>query len=136
MAAAGLRKSPLVSERFSPLRIPMVAISTPKRLIGVVRSWWTHSTLRKLAQEVGNFPRRILAIRQLPNWAHYRLPRTPDGLPPNSFLLSCSEHIQELRREFPWAGFLDAQILAKAYAEGARWAYGMRHSCNENGRES
>ena len=88
------------------------------------RSWFgPYSAIRRAAREVCNLPRRIAANRELPNWAIYRLPPTPRGLPPNRFRQSCSEGIATLRKECPWAGDLDAQILAKAYAAGCAWAF-------------
>lgn len=102
----------------------------------VLSMWWAHSILRKVAQELGNFPRRILAIRCLPTWALYRLPQTPAGLPANSFLQSCSDYIRAQRGEFRWVGYLDAQILGAAYDEGARWAYGIGGSCNQTRKGS
>lgn len=99
--------------------------------------WWHRSILRRVAQELGNFPRRILAIRCLPKgWGLYLLPDTPAGLPANSFLQSCSEYIRARRVEFRWVGYLDAQILGKAYAEGARWAFGIVGSCSETDKGS
>lgn len=102
------------------------AASLLARLTHLLRApaqWWPHSTLRKLVQEICKFPLRILASRQLPTWGLFRLPQTPQGLPQNSFLKSCSESTQLLCKEHPWAGFLDAQILAESYARGAAWAY-------------
>lgn len=98
------------------------------------RRWWTHSTARKVAQEIHNFFPRILAIRQLPSWGLFRLPRTPTGLPQNRFLQSCSEDILSLCKEHPWAGYLDAQIAAKSYAMGAAWAY--NNFCKQKSKES
>ncbi len=83
-----------------------------------------HSAIRRAAHEVRNLPRRILANRELPNWGWYRLPPTPQGLPPNMFRQSCSEGIAKLREEYPWLGDLDSQILARAYAAGAAWVIG------------
>jgi hypothetical protein len=85
--------------------------------------WWLHSTARKVAREFCNFPARILAIRQLPNWGLFRLPQTPAGLPQNRFLQSCSEDTLSLCREYPWATHLDAQMAAESYARGAAWAH-------------
>ena len=127
MAATELHESPLVSQLRAQLRKPKVGSATPSNRRRSLFPWWPHSTLRKMAMEIRNFPLRILASRQLPNWGLYRLPKTPEGLPPNSFLQSCSECIQGLQEEFPWVGYLDAEILARAYAEGSRWAFG--NSC-------
>jgi len=104
-------------------RTAKLSVSKLKYPFVALRAWWLHSILRKLEQEIGKFPLRILASRQLPTWGLYRLPQTPSGLPQNSFLQSCSESTQLLCKEHPWAGFLDAQILAESYARGAAWAY-------------
>jgi hypothetical protein len=97
-------------------------IATLKHRFSAPFRWWPHSTARKVVQEICNLLPRIAASRQLPKWALFRLPQPPDGFPLNSFLQSCSEDIQSLRREHPWAGYLDAEIAAKAYAMGAAWA--------------
>jgi len=133
-AANDIQSTAPVSELRDRLRTSTNASAKSEfRRNGLVR-WWHHSTLRKVVDEIGKFPRRMVALRQLPNWALYRLPSTHSGLPPNSFLQSCSDCIQELRGEFPWAGYLDAQMLARAYAEGARWAYD--NFCKETRKES
>ena len=122
-AKAGCRKS--VSSLGPDDRLCSARVSSATSLYqkSAFRRWWSHSTLRKLVQEIGKFPLRILASRQLPTWGLFRLPQTPSGLPQNSFLQSCSESTQLLCKEHPWAGFLDAQILAESYARGAAWAY-------------
>lgn len=134
MATSELHTSTLVSELRDRLRISTASNAMHAHRHNGLARWWSHSIARKLAEEIGSFPRRILAIRQLPSWGLYRLPLTPPGLPPNRFLQSCSECIQALRREFRWAGYLDAEIAARAYAEGARWA--IDNSCTEIRRES
>jgi hypothetical protein len=98
-------------------------IAKLKYRLGAPRRWWLHSIARKVAQQICKFPLRILATRQLPNWGLFHLPQTPDGLPPNSFLQSCSEDIQALCKEYPWADYLDAEIAAKSFALGAAWAH-------------
>jgi hypothetical protein len=51
-----------------------------------LRRWWSHCVARKAVQEIYKTVPRILATRQLPTWALFRLPQTPAGLPPNMFL--------------------------------------------------
>ena len=95
-----------------------------------VRGWWQHSYARKLAQEICNFPRRILATLQRPSHVLYCFPPAPDNLPARSYLESCSVDIESLREEYSWAGDLDLQMAARAYQLGCRFA--VRILCTQS----
>jgi hypothetical protein len=79
--------------------------------------------------EVRNLRLRIAAILRTPGVRFGpSLPLSLSGhnpktlYPVNSFLLACSEGIQQLRAEFPWAGNLEATMSARAFLRGAEWA--------------
>jgi hypothetical protein len=102
--------------------------------------WWQSSALRILAEEICNFPRRILAIRRRPHLRFgYTLPTYPtfDGRESQGqgykFALACNADIQRLRQDNPWAGRLDLEMAAEAYQAGADWAIHNICSCKEKG---
>jgi hypothetical protein len=136
MTANVPRKSLLASEQSFPPRMLTASTAKSKRPPAFLGAWWPHSILRKLIKEIRSFPLRMAASLRLPKQALYRLPKTPQGLPPNSWLESCNVCIQELLEEFPWAGYLDAEILGRAYTEGSRWALDNLSSCTEIYKES
>jgi hypothetical protein len=90
---------------------------------------WESSVLKIVIGECYRFPLRILAVLRTPELALG--PKVPLTLwdhspvrlyPPSSFLLACSDHIQHLKNAAPWAGSLEAQLLARAFQLGAQWA--------------
>lgn len=101
-----------------------------------LRAWWQHSYVRKLAQEICNFPRRTLATLQRPSHFRYCFPPVPENLPARSYLESCSRDIESLRDEYPWAGDLDLQMAARAYQLGCRFAVGIRYTQNSSSAQS
>lgn len=93
------------------------------------REWWDCSTLRLLAEEMCNLPRRIQNTLTRKHLRFgYSLPRYPTSDSRESegqgyeFLCACSEDIQKLHLGNPWAGCLDLELAGAAYQAGARWA--------------
>jgi hypothetical protein len=99
---------------------------------------WRCSLARIVLGECYRFPLRILAILRtsesalgpvvpLTLWDHSRARLYP----PSNFSLACIDHIQRLQNEAPWAGYLEAQLLARAFQMGARWgASNNSEKCN------
>ncbi len=88
---------------------------------------WHHSTLRILAEEVRNFPRRIRATLKsayirfgytLPTYLtfDYRESRGQGY----EFASACNRDIKKLHRENPCAGSLELELAAAAYQAGIR----------------
>jgi hypothetical protein len=108
------------------------------------QQWWDCSTLRLVAEEMCNLPRRIqntLARKHLR--FGYSLPLYPscDGSESEGqgygFLSACSEDIQKLHRDNPWAGCLDLELAGAAYRAGAQWAIrAFRKGTNSKAFES
>ena len=105
-----------------------------------LRRWWGCSLLRIMLSECYRFPLRIAAILRTSELAYGPvIPLTlcdhsPARLyPPSSFLLACTSHIQQLQSEVRWVGYLEAQLLAQAFQQGARWAENSgSEKCNVN----
>ena len=119
------RKGPVWAGWYSGCRTPA----------DYLRGWWLHSYARKLAQEICNFPRRILATLQRPSHVLYCFPPVPDNLPARSYLESCSRDIESLREEYAWAGDLDLQVAARAYQLGCRYVVGIYTQSSSSARE-
>jgi hypothetical protein len=97
---------------------------------GSFQKWWDCSTLRLLAEEIRNLPRRIQnALTRKHLRYGYSLPRYPTFDSRESkgqgyeFLCACSEDIQKLYLDNPWAGCLDLELAGAAYQAGAQWAF-------------
>ncbi len=93
------------------------------------RRWWGCSTLRLLAEEICNVPRRIqTALAKSHLRFGYTLPLYPTFDSKESrgqgyvFLCACSEDIKKLHRDNPWTGCLDLELAGAAYQAGAQWA--------------
>ena len=93
--------------------------------LSFAKSWWCRSVLRRVAEELRNFPFRIVATCKRPNLFGARLPRIPANLSPNTFRQSCSENMLKLREEYPWAGWLDLEMAGEAFAAGAAYGSGI-----------
>jgi hypothetical protein len=96
---------------------------------------WERSNLRRVASLLCKLPQRISAtVRERPNCGNgWKLPRSPQGLPPYSFLLSCSEYTRQLRDTCPWTDDLEIQTSAEAFRAGAEWAH--RTACRDSNSE-
>ena len=93
------------------------------------RRWWDCSTVRLLAEEICNLPRRIQTTLAKSHLRFgYTLPLYPTFDSKESegqgyeFLCACSEDIKKLHRDNPWAGCLDLELAGAAYQAGAHWA--------------
>ncbi len=91
--------------------------------------WWDCSTLRLLAEEICNLPRRIQTTLARSHLRFgYSLPLYPTFDSKESqgqgygFLSACSEDIKRLQRDNRWAGCLDLELAGAAYQAGAHWA--------------
>jgi hypothetical protein len=104
--------------------------------LSVPLRWYRHSIVRRVAEEVRNFPRRIAAVLAKPflAWGP-TIPLCPVGDSPenfcevNSWLLACSDDIRQLSNEYPWLGALDFEACFQSYALGAGWYRDNRCSC-------
>jgi len=102
-----------------------------------LRDSWNYSTARILANEIGNFPRRIFAILRRPSLASLGVPLPDDLLGHdlesscllNSFWPACTEGIRRQRKRSPWMGPLDIEMFGEAFQSGAKW--GRNNSCRE-----
>lgn len=113
----------------SELDVPLGSAAYPTLMLGVSRALlvrcWERSNLRRVACLLGRIPPRIGAtVRLRPSWGNgWKLPRNPEGLPHDKFLLSCSECTRQQRDKYPWTDELDMQLCAEAFRAGAEWAY-------------
>ena len=122
--------------------VPAGSASSPMSKLGyrlcAPLRWWSRSILRIMGEEICRFPLRILAI--------LRTRSLRDGVPipldqksldlgsfgvMNSFLLACSEGMQQLRKRHSWIATLEVQIYFQAFAQGAEWSQGNHRPCNE-----
>jgi hypothetical protein len=99
------------------------------------------TTLGIVARELYSLPFRIVAGHKYP----YRqdgveLPVASDlterfPLAFGTVELACTEGegIQRLQQDRPWVGFLDLRLYTKAFAEGARFAFGIAGRDVRNG---
>ena len=106
-----------------------------------LRHQWKCSLLRTILGEFYRFPRRIAAIRRASTIRFG--PAIPLGCEGHTletwdlrhtFVRACSEDIQRLWLEHPWAGALEVQMAAVAYQRGATW--GSRNSYNKDSNEA
>ena len=94
-----------------------------------LRRFWDCSTARLLADEICNLPRRIQTTLSRKHLRFgYSLPLYPTFDSKESegqgyaFLTACSEDMQKLHRDNPWAGCLDLELAGAAYQAGTQWA--------------
>jgi hypothetical protein len=125
--------------RFSELDAPLDSRVYPTSTLGVwrvlLRRGWERSNLLRVAHLLRRIPLRISAtVRERPSWGNgWKLPRNPEGLPRDMFLLSCSDCTRQLRDKYPWTDQLDMHVSAEAFRAGAEWAF--RNFCTKKNLE-
>ena len=102
--------------------------------------WWLGSRLQIVAMEICSFPLRILASLTIPRLARgipmsldlgdYRLENFEEA---NSYLLSCSEGIQELQKMRRFVSALEVQTYIQAFQRGASWGVHNPYSGKHKG---
>lgn len=94
------------------------------RLCAAVR-WWNRSSHTRVAEELCNFPSRIVATwrcNPTVGGRGYVFPRPDKTTDVLEFLQSCSEDIRALREENSWMTSLDQGMAAEAWARGLQFA--------------
>jgi hypothetical protein len=90
--------------------------------------WFLQSKLRLLALEIRSVFPRIAACLTIPLLQYGNTLYEPSlgsmGSPEdeNRYTRACMAHIQELRREYPWASPVDVELAAQSHQAGAIWA--------------
>jgi hypothetical protein len=125
-ALSGRQNQSTSADTGSRVRLDTVNSSSP---FASFQRWWDYSTLRLLAEEICNVPRRIQTTLTRSHLRFgYSLPLYPTFDSRESrgqgygFLCSCSENIKKLQRDNRWAGCLDLELAGAAYQAGAHWA--------------
>jgi hypothetical protein len=129
----------MASELYSPSNAHQGSVNsrTSKMLSRFVslRQTWRESRLRIVVHEIYSLPRRIRAILNTPSlWRGVEISHgmLADGTETfhqeNTFQRACNENISRQQSENHWAGHLDLQMAARAFQQGAQWAY--RNFCN------
>lgn len=112
-------------------------MSRGSRLQLYLLAGWRTSILRILLEECYRFPLRIVMILRTPH-LRWGIPIPPDPRGgdrasfrlENSFLLACTENMQDLRSRHVWLGTLESQICCQAFERGT--LFGARNSGNES----
>ena len=101
-----------------------------------LKNRWRCSLLKIIVGEFYRFPLRIAAILRASNLKYGpTLPLSPYGHTlesfrlENTFLLACSEDIQELWDRHNWMGALEVHMAGLAFQRGARW--GLNSACSK-----